>query len=419
MSISQGLFNLANTQQRVASQAAQVGGGLIDGMFTPDINVNDPMSLQKAAQFQMNRGNVAGGQQLMQQAEKVAADQAQGRIENIRKAFFQAAAQGRTEQFKKAMIEAGYADTVGELETEALERKVAKATGESRLDTRAVEKLRKQYLSAGPEGRRVIEENAKKNDQGDAIIAIKREEADRQYTESLRAHTLAEKERKAAQQEIDKMPVPYDNEGITKVMETVPDEHKDYYLERAKDVVDTRKALREDFASMEEDKDLNDSKMLSLAGWTKEQYDTVKNAFGAKAANEGVYKAAMKNPQLNNVKDEKEATRAPAKISKSDVEGFAPTVAHYFNKQNVGWVSKKWNDVTPDDPDVQAIAYKALWFQRNKGLDPEEAIKAAMNDTTEQGGDRDSSATTYRSDAEELAELGRILAAEGIDINAL
>jgi hypothetical protein len=370
MSISNGLFTLANTQQRVASQAAQVGGDLISGMFTPDINVNDPMSLQKAAQFQMNRGNVAGGQELMQQAEKVAADQAQGRIENIRKAFFQAEAQGKTEQFKNAMIDAGYADIVGELETEVMQRKVAKATGEATLDTAKVNQFKAQWAKAGEEGRRVLTEKAEREGLEGVVQELVREENKKVYDDSRRAYDQATLANKEAQKTIDKFPLATSQEELEQQLKLVPEEQQPYLVARTQERLAKREEVKTLFEKTPEDKDLSSSPILEAAGWTKEQYNTWKKSFGVKTANQEVKKAALKEPVVKDPKSKKLPTS-------TQIDAMANSVAVILNegKSKMPWGGR----VDIDDPEVVDIANRAAFLlANNQAANFDSAIAMAM-----------------------------------------
>lgn len=378
MSLANGLFGLNQAMGRPA-QLSQSQQGLLGGLGEalnprPQMDVGDPASMRQAAQHAMQKGDTLEGQRLMQEAAKTEQRITEGKIKNIKRTYAAAESAGKLDQFKATMVEAGEADIIAQIEEEKLNSEVKRVTGEATLDSAEAREIAQQYASAQTEeGRQAVVDHAMKTGRGDVIKKIQQEEADAKYQATVREANLAKVADAEAQRKIDSFPIPDSREAIEKQMETVPAEHRDYYMQRAQSVVQARKNIA---TTLSEDKiktvDLSDdSEMLAMAGWDKQKYDTVAGAFGKKSANMAVRQAALKAPKIDK----------PTVPSGTMITSMTKAVEAELTKQGVdaGW--GYFDKSAEEMGNVELMGQQAAYLVAG-GMEPADAINSVLKGTT-------------------------------------
>jgi hypothetical protein len=292
MALQQGLWTLANTM----AQPAQLSGAqqALSSPLTQSINPEDPYSLRDAAKHAMNKGDVMTGQKYMQQAADVEQRKAEERMDSIRNTYAKMKASGNAEAFEKGMIDSGQADLIAQIKEEDLQREVAMATGNSALDQRAVQEWGKKYFAAGPKGRQIIAEQLKREDKGDILTelqskerAIKSEEIRLAANESI----AADRERAAR---VNSKPIPETEADIMKQVAALPPEDRALYIERVKDRLAERKAIKDYFEK--DPKGTPSPNILSLANMDEQAYRDLVALSGREVANKMVVDKAYNTP---------------------------------------------------------------------------------------------------------------------------
>lgn len=277
----QGLFNMFNES------------------FAPTVDLGDPESIRKRAQYAANIGDQAKAANLTDMANEAEERQALAREQNIRKTYQAALASGRGPQFEKTMIEAGYADLIGDIKVENIQREVAMVTGNAALDKAEVEKYQKAFYNAKSEaGQAVIIDNLIEQGKGDIARIILDQEDERQLKMSRNELAMQEVKDKQVSRQLDAMPIPLSQRAIEAQRASVPDEYKDYYDARVARTLEQRKKVDDFF---KDSRDVTNREMpeslLEEAGFTKEKYEEYVKGFGRSAANRMIGKIISDRPK--------------------------------------------------------------------------------------------------------------------------
>jgi len=183
MAIQGGLFQLAQTMGMPSQLSAQQRG-IFDVMGTAlapqsaRVNSGDPASFRTAAESAIEKGDMAQANQLMQMGQQTEQRQAQGREQNIRKAYAQMSASGRGEQFEAALVQGGEGDLLAKILKEQRQATLDTLTYGSAVDADRVKEMRNSYFSAETEeGKDLVLETMKKSGYGEAAKDIRQAEA--------------------------------------------------------------------------------------------------------------------------------------------------------------------------------------------------------------------------------------------------
>jgi hypothetical protein len=245
-------------------------------------------------------------------------------MENIKKSYAAMEAKGpeALAKFEKAIAESGNTDVLAGIKRERMRDKVLEMQVGSAEDAQAVKKLVNSYYGATtPQGKEEALNQLRENGYGEQAVKIERAESEFAMQETAAKFEMEQSLYDQAKLKIDQSPVYTDQKAHDAWLKTVPPQVQDYAnLRRAKYVATmaeyTEKATPEKIGS------LTDS-IIEKAGFTKEEYASLRAGLGPLEANKKVYDAYSK-------KTASEVAKKDSPVAAAAVSNAAKYIEEYM-----------------------------------------------------------------------------------------
>lgn len=316
-------FGLQQLNQAWATPAriSQGQKGLFDQLGealnpTPQIDVQDPSSVRQAAQHAMNKGDTVEGSRLMQQAQQIEQRQTEMANENIKRSYAAMEAKGpeALAKFESAMAQAGKTDILAGVKRERMRDKVLEMQVGSAEEAQEVKGLVNAYYGATtPQGKEEAKNILRERGFGEQVFKIEQQESQIAMQESQNAFDQEAMIQARAKQAVDAKPIYTDEKAHAKWLETQPETVRAYAdMRRAKYLSDM--SDYEDLDTKEKVTALDES-LIEEAGYTPEQYATLRTGLGPLDANKEIMKRVNTIRASADAGSSKNSTPSTSKVN--------------------------------------------------------------------------------------------------------